>query len=175
MTKYRPLIDFLRSHRGEKLSVSFEELERVLGTKLPASAFKYPAWWSNNPSNNVMTKAWLDAGWVTSDVDLSGRRLVFRRRAPKERRMPASASSPYSASTGEVTLTGLNDETMRWLDARAKETGASLAEAAAALVERHAKPSVEERLAILDRIRSKHPMIVDFDVVAAIREDRETR
>ena len=37
------------------------------------------AWWSNNPSNNVMTKVWLAAGYLTEQVDVSARKLVFRR------------------------------------------------------------------------------------------------
>ncbi|MEX0853950.1 MAG: hypothetical protein WD036_11810 [Bauldia sp.] len=42
----------------------------------------YPAWWSNNASNNVMTRAWLAAGFKTEQVDIEGRKLVFRRVAP---------------------------------------------------------------------------------------------
>ena len=37
------------------------------------------AWWSNNRNNNVMTGVWLDANYITSEVDIKGRKLVFRR------------------------------------------------------------------------------------------------
>jgi hypothetical protein len=46
--------------------------------KLPKSQ-RYPAWWSNNPWNNVMTQVWLDAGFETEQVDVEGRKLVFRK------------------------------------------------------------------------------------------------
>lgn len=59
--------------------MTFAEIERVLGFSLPEKASGIRAWWSNNPSNNVMTKAWLAAGYVTERVDMGSRRLVFRR------------------------------------------------------------------------------------------------
>jgi hypothetical protein len=59
--------------------MSFEDIERVLAAKLPRSATNHRAWWSNNPENNVMTKAWKDAGFESEDVDMKGRRVTFRR------------------------------------------------------------------------------------------------
>ncbi|MGD0763545.1 MAG: hypothetical protein ABR929_10235 [Roseiarcus sp.] len=78
-SKYWPLTVYLRAQRGAQVRMSFAEIERVLGGKLPPSAASHRAWWSNNPSNNVMTKAWLEAGFHSEQVDLSGRKLVFRR------------------------------------------------------------------------------------------------
>jgi hypothetical protein len=59
--------------------MSFDEIERVIGAKLPPSATHHRAWWSNNAENNVMTKAWRDAGFESEDVDMRGRRVAFRR------------------------------------------------------------------------------------------------
>jgi hypothetical protein len=59
--------------------MSFDEIERVIGAKLPPSATHHRAWWSNNAQNNVMTKAWKDAGFESEDVDMKGRRVTFRR------------------------------------------------------------------------------------------------
>lgn len=65
--------------------MSFAEIERVTGILLPPKAQAQRAWWSNNPSNNVMTKVWLDAGFRTERVDLGARRLVFRRTEQQDR------------------------------------------------------------------------------------------
>ena len=59
--------------------MTFTEIERVIGGKLPPSSPQYPAWWSNNPSNNVMTRVWLAAGFRTEQVDVKARKVVFRR------------------------------------------------------------------------------------------------
>lgn len=80
MGRYEPLRAFLDQQSGEQVRLSFAEIEAILGVALPNSK-RYPAWWSNNPSNNPMTKVWLSAGFVTEQVDTSRETLVFRRRA----------------------------------------------------------------------------------------------
>ena len=78
MGKYEPLGKFLRSQKLQRIAMSFSEIERIINAKLPPSK-KYPAWWSNNPDNNVMTREWLDAGYETEAVDIASGKLVFRR------------------------------------------------------------------------------------------------
>lgn len=87
MSKYAPLGEFLRKRATEHVPMRFDEIERITGVKLPPRAQLYRAWWSNNPSNNVMTRVWLDAGYRTEQVDMAQRKLVFRRTS-KERTMP---------------------------------------------------------------------------------------
>ena len=77
--KYDPLGAFLRSQGSALVPMTFEEIEEVTGVKLPPKAQHHRAWWSNNASNNVMTKVWLDAGYETEQVDMTARKLVFRR------------------------------------------------------------------------------------------------
>jgi hypothetical protein len=86
MGKYEPLTRFLKIQQTREIRMSFEQIERVIGAKLPASARHHRAWWSNNPNNSVMTKAWLDAGFRSEQVDMGGRKLVFRRAAPEQSR-----------------------------------------------------------------------------------------
>lgn len=80
MSKYSPLEKYLKANANkEAISMSFAEIEQILGFKLPPSAQKYRAWWSNNPSNNVMTEAWLNAGFETGEVNLEARKLKFQK------------------------------------------------------------------------------------------------
>ena len=79
MSKYDPLATFLRGQRTHEVSLTFADIERIVGTKLPPKAQHHRAWWSNNPNNNVMTKVWLAAGFRSEQVDLERRRLTFRR------------------------------------------------------------------------------------------------
>ena len=92
MGKYDPLTEFLAETAGDEVPMTFAEIERVTGHALPASR-RYPAWWSNNPDNNVMTKAWLAAGFQTEQVDIGREQLVFRRVSPA-----ASAPQPRSGT-----------------------------------------------------------------------------
>jgi hypothetical protein len=79
MGKYSRLGDFLKAQRTKEVPLTFAEIERIIGGKLPPNSPQYPAWWSNNPSNNVMTKVWLSAGFRTEQVDVKSRKVVFRR------------------------------------------------------------------------------------------------
>ena len=89
MSKYGSLGDFLKSQASDRVPMSFAEIERITGVRLPASARKHRPWWSNNATNSVMTKVWLDAGFESEQVDMAGERLVFRRiRATRPGRVP---------------------------------------------------------------------------------------
>jgi hypothetical protein len=79
MGKYEPLTEFLRRQAENEIQMTFAQIERVIAAKLPPKAQKHRAWWSNSPSNSVMTKAWLEAGFRSEQVDMEGRKLVFRR------------------------------------------------------------------------------------------------
>jgi hypothetical protein len=83
MGKYEPLTEFLKKQSTSEVRMSFAQVERIIGGKLPASAQHHRAWWSNNPNNSVMTKAWLEAGFRSEQVDMEGRTLTFRRAGPR--------------------------------------------------------------------------------------------
>lgn len=66
-------------HAASRLPMTFSDVERVIGTRLPKSAKLYRMWWSNNASNHAQAKAWLDAGYQTESVDMEKAKLVFVR------------------------------------------------------------------------------------------------
>jgi hypothetical protein len=111
VSKYVNLGEYLRGQKNSAVPMTFTEVERIIGHRLPPSA-RYPAWWSNNPSNNVMTKVWLEAGFKTEQVDIEGRKLVFRRVKPssvppnsKNDSAPKSGVPPfYGALKGLITI-----------------------------------------------------------------------
>jgi hypothetical protein len=108
-SKYQPLTAHLRAQRGNQVRMSFAEIERVVGAKLPPSASSHRAWWSNNPQNNVMTNAWLQAGFESEQVDLHGRKLSFRRVssvAPGGAPKPSAGRDVSDASRSKLALFG---------------------------------------------------------------------
>jgi hypothetical protein len=82
MGKYEPLTEFLRKQALNEVQMTFAQIERVIDAKLPPKAQQHRAWWSNSPSNNVLTKAWLNAGFRSEQVDMKARKLVFRKATP---------------------------------------------------------------------------------------------
>lgn len=102
MSKYEPLPQFLASARGATHRLSFTEIERILGFKLPKSAYEHEAWWSNNATGHSHARAWLKFGWRTEAVDLAGRKVTFRR---SEAPPPAAPKSdPWGCMAGTVTI-----------------------------------------------------------------------
>lgn len=79
MGKYDPLGSFLRKGGHSLMPMTFAQIEQIIAAELPKSAYEHRAWWSNNPFNNTMTDVWLEAGYQTENVDMAGRKLVFRR------------------------------------------------------------------------------------------------
>ena len=93
--KYEPLGIFLRDQRTPEVPLTFDEIEKITGVNLPPKAQHHRAWWSNNASNNVMTKVWLEAGYESTQVDISARKLVFRRVRGATATPPSPGEKPF--------------------------------------------------------------------------------
>ena len=112
MSKYAPLADHLKDSGQESVPMTFADIEQVIGARLPQSAFSHRAWWSNNPSNSVITNSWLKAGYKTENVDMAGKKLVFVKAAPYPP-PPASGApalrdaAPASAAASGGFLSGV--------------------------------------------------------------------
>ena len=106
MGKYAALRDFLIEQDECAVPITFAEIERLLGQPLPASKASR-AWWSNNPDNNVMTREWLAAGYLTESVDVQGQKLVFRRRQEDPIMFPGESEADLGVQpTGRDPLFG---------------------------------------------------------------------
>jgi len=82
MGKYQPLMTYLQSQHLSEVPMRFEEVVKIIGFALPASAYNHRPWWANEDRGHVHAKAWLDAGYQTEQVDMEGKKLVFRRVRP---------------------------------------------------------------------------------------------
>jgi hypothetical protein len=72
--KYTPLEHYLRDlpETQKEVTLSFEQIERILNDKLPPSAHQYQAWWANEKEgNHVNARAWANAGWKVESVDFN--------------------------------------------------------------------------------------------------------
>jgi hypothetical protein len=105
MSKYESLPQFLASERSSVKRMSFAEIERILGFKLPKSAYQHEAWWSNNATGHSHARVWLEAGWRTEAVDLAGRKVTFQRSAKSPPpATPSQKRDPWGCMAGTVTF-----------------------------------------------------------------------
>lgn len=80
MGKYDPVREHLFLSGQPTVSMSFEELGRLVGG-LPRSAYTYQAWWANerDPHTHVQKRAWMAAGYTVDSYDLNTQRVRFRK------------------------------------------------------------------------------------------------
>ncbi len=90
MSKYEALGRFLQGLSAASVHLSFEEVEKILGFKLPPSAYVHSEWWSNNPVGHSHARSWVEAGWRTNKVDRKSRTLVFHRQSVASTEVGAS-------------------------------------------------------------------------------------
>jgi hypothetical protein len=76
---YAPLREYLRSLGRESVTLTYAEIERILGRALPETATKRRQWWENDRTMHPQAGAWLDAGMQLTDVGL-GDAVTFDRR-----------------------------------------------------------------------------------------------
>jgi len=80
MSKYQPLLQYLVKSDKGLITLSFAQIEEILGAPLPPSAHRYPAWWGNEASRTrTQSNAWMDAGYQTEDLNLNARTVSFRK------------------------------------------------------------------------------------------------
>jgi hypothetical protein len=79
MGKYDPIRMHLAAVGQNNWTASFRDIEAIVGSPLPKSAFVHREWWANDTSH-VQAKAWLEAGWRSEPCDLNLQTIRFSRR-----------------------------------------------------------------------------------------------
>jgi len=74
--KYYTLEKYLNNCDSSTVKLTLDEIEKVIGEKLPSSAYKYKAFWSNG--GHAHADAWLNAGYTVSEINL-GKSIVFEK------------------------------------------------------------------------------------------------
>lgn len=79
-SRYAPLALWLQiqSQEGQdKVVLTFEQVEKIIDDKLPASARSNRSWWANDSVGHTQSQQWLDVGWRVSSVNIAEERVVF--------------------------------------------------------------------------------------------------
>lgn len=77
--KYRFLADFLHTHGGDSVTMTFKQIEDLIGQPLPSSAYNHRAYWSNTDTHSI-SKVWMQAGYMTTYVNLLSRKVIFEKK-----------------------------------------------------------------------------------------------
>ncbi|MBN2119134.1 MAG: CBS domain-containing protein [Anaerolineales bacterium] len=83
-SRYAALADWLAAQKEERVSLTFEQVEEIIRSRLPDSAFQIRAWWANDRVGHTHSILWLEAGWKVAYVDLGEEQVAFARIKPNE-------------------------------------------------------------------------------------------
>lgn len=78
-SKYQPLHQFLLQCDRAEVTLTFAEIETLLGDRLPDSARRQRAWWSNRSKGALQAAAWRGADYLVSALDLATETVTFRK------------------------------------------------------------------------------------------------
>ncbi len=80
--KYTPLEQYLSNLAENQKEVThrFEQIEKILSSKLPSSANEDRRWWDHETEGNHINKrAWSNAGWKVDEVNFLSKLTRFVR------------------------------------------------------------------------------------------------
>jgi DNA-binding transcriptional regulator YiaG len=77
--KYFPLYQHLKCLADERIKISFTEIERILDTSLPVSAYSSRSFWSNRIRGGIQAAAWLEANYRVVNINLAQGFIIFQR------------------------------------------------------------------------------------------------
>ncbi len=99
ISKYEGLAGYLK-FRGsftDTVKLSFARIDGVIRDNLPMEAYKSERWWENLP-NKAHSRAWLESGWETREVNLKEGHVVFKRvkRVKTKKRSDRQIQKPFT-------------------------------------------------------------------------------
>ncbi len=77
-TKYAPLGYYLNHTDALQITLSFKDIEKIVGLQLPVIAKKHREWWANKQdSSSRQSDSWIKVGWQVFHVDPYRQEVTF--------------------------------------------------------------------------------------------------
>lgn len=67
--KYEALMKYFQTLQVNKVILTYDEIEKIIGFKLPKSAYEYNAYWRESKTHTV-TRAWIESGWKITELKM---------------------------------------------------------------------------------------------------------
>ena len=78
LSKFENLSAFFAEMKKDNITLTFSEIERILGFRLSPSAREVKQYWSNSDSHSI-AQCWLKYGYKTYAIDLEKETVSFRK------------------------------------------------------------------------------------------------
>ena len=166
MSVYQPLQHYLESRSEDAVTLTYDEIEKILRRPLPDTARrdKKRQWWANTESH-TQALAWLRAR-RKAKLDVKRLEVTFTRQETE------GVQPDDGGERIQVSLAQLDPAALRMLEDIAEDTGADLSGALAALMNSAGR---RRRQATLDWFAANSGPASSTSSVDLIREDRDAR
>ncbi|MUH00234.1 helix-turn-helix domain-containing protein [Scytonema sp. UIC 10036] len=98
-SKYQPLFEYLHSSDRTEVTLSFAEIEALMGDSLPETARTQRRWWGNRSKGALQASAWMNAGYIVGEIDLEQERITFRKPASGYKVQPVANSTKWNSDS----------------------------------------------------------------------------
>jgi len=103
LSKYTLLKSHLLRSGKPYVTLTFTQIEEILGDSLPNSAYVHRAWWANDETHTHARNGWLAAGYRVKRVDLGHRTVTFIKtgagtNTPQTKTLQTLDNNPISAA-----------------------------------------------------------------------------
>jgi DNA-binding transcriptional regulator YiaG len=79
-SKYYRLFQTLQASNQPEITLTIEQIAKLVDGELSPNAHRKRAWWSNRDSPSaVQAQAWIQAGYHTAEIDLPNQTIIFRK------------------------------------------------------------------------------------------------
>lgn len=75
-SKFADLNRYFSNLKADEITLTFNEIERIIGQKLSNSAYQYPAYWYESKTH-MLPKCWNENGYKMIDLNLKGQKATF--------------------------------------------------------------------------------------------------
>lgn len=126
MAKYDALIEHLRNAPDPSMVLGFDQIETILGDRLPPTARSHSSWWANSSptDNHTWSHAWQAAGWKAK-VRLANGTVEFTRGAVGPSLLDLLRPSAKRTVMELVEEAGINVDDWRYVNGQPYRTPAS--------------------------------------------------
>jgi len=98
-SKYQPLFEYFQKNLSQQITLSFAEVETLIGDTLPDSACTQKRWWGNRHKGAPQALAWMNAGYVVEEVDLESESVTFRKPGSGYKVQPVASTVKWNSDS----------------------------------------------------------------------------
>ena len=167
MSKYELLGEYLSDQTADSCTLTFSDVESIIGAPLPASARARRGWWGNDRTH-AQARSWMQVGWKVTQ------RHLLRRGHVHFTRIDHDSRRGERPQVSQVIVRNLDAGVVAELKRRAKQVGRSLEAELRVILTEAARPQRTALIAEADRIRAMTPGPLE-DSVILLRQDRDNR